>query len=142
MQTEFLQNTYEGDFSMKITTFDPLIITKDQESVIATFEALGFERQHRNADIPDREGVIGIRMKDKNGYHVDVVQSPKAEQDQMTIRINVDDFDEAYKFFESHGFTPNTGKPVEMASSISIGMTSPSGFRISLAHHIKREDRQ
>ena len=31
---------------MKITTFNPLIVTKDAENVIKLFEALGFERRH------------------------------------------------------------------------------------------------
>ena len=123
---------------MKITTFDPLIITKESESVIALFEALGFERRHRNDDIPDREGIVGVRMKDENDNHVDVVQVDNLDRDQMTIRINVDDFDEAFGLLKSYGLTPNTDKPVEMESSKSIGMTAPSGFRISLAHHIKK----
>jgi hypothetical protein len=123
---------------MKITTFDPLIITKESESVIALFEALGFERRHRNDNIPDREGIVGVRMKDKNDNHVDVVQVDNLDRDQMTIRINVDDFDEAFELLKSHGLTPNSDKPVEMKSSKSIGMTAPSGFRISLAHHIKK----
>lgn len=32
---------------MKITSFNPLIVTKDAEVTIALFEALGFERPHR-----------------------------------------------------------------------------------------------
>ena len=31
---------------MKITSFNPLIVTKDAESIIALFEALGFEKRH------------------------------------------------------------------------------------------------
>ena len=93
---------------MKITTSDPLIITKESESVIALFEALGFERRHRNDDIPDREGIVGVRMKDKNDNHVDVVQVDNLDRDQMTIRINVDDFDEAFELLKSHGLTPNS----------------------------------
>ncbi|MBQ9383445.1 MAG: hypothetical protein IJT87_04360 [Ruminiclostridium sp.] len=125
---------------MKITTFDPLIITKESESVIAVFEALGFERRHRNDKIPDREGIVGVRMENENGYHVDIVQSGNVQSDQMTVRINVDDFDEAYKMFEERGFKSNTDKPIVMPSSKSIGLTAPSGFRISLAQHIKDHD--
>ena len=125
---------------MKITTFDPLIITKESESVIAVFEALGFERRHRNDNIPDREGIVGVRMENENGYHVDIVQSGNVQSDQMTVRINVDDFDEAYKMFEERGFKSNTDKPIVMPSSKSIGLTAPSGFRISLAQHIKDHD--
>ena len=31
---------------MKITSFNPMIVTKDLESVVAIFEALGFEKSH------------------------------------------------------------------------------------------------
>ena len=31
---------------MKITAFDPMIATKDAESVMQQFEALGFEKRH------------------------------------------------------------------------------------------------
>ncbi|MBQ7488004.1 MAG: hypothetical protein IJT77_10980 [Clostridia bacterium] len=123
---------------MKITTFDPIICTKDAASAIALFEALGFERSHRNDNVPDRESVISVRMKNENGYHVDVVQSDKLERDLMTIRINVDNFDEAYEFFTAHGFTPNSEKPSAASYAQFIGMTAPSGFQISLAQHIRK----
>lgn len=32
---------------MKITSFNPLIVTRDAENVIRLFEELGFERRHR-----------------------------------------------------------------------------------------------
>ena len=34
------------EVNMKITSFNPLIVTKDVASVSALFEALGFERKH------------------------------------------------------------------------------------------------
>ena len=36
---------------MKITSFNPLIVTKDAESAIKLFEALGFERRHTKDSI-------------------------------------------------------------------------------------------
>ena len=38
---------------MKITTFNPQIITKDAEPVIKLFEELGFEKRHNPAGIGD-----------------------------------------------------------------------------------------
>ena len=52
---------------MKITSFNPQIITKDAEAVVRLFEALGFERRHIKEDIGDLS-VTGIRMKDENGF--------------------------------------------------------------------------
>ena len=31
---------------MKITTFNPLILTKEADNIIALFEELGFEKRH------------------------------------------------------------------------------------------------
>ena len=58
---------------MKITTFNPLIITKDPESAIKVFEALGFERHHTKAGI-GINNVTDVRMKDANGFHLDISQ--------------------------------------------------------------------
>ena len=53
---------------MKITGFCPIIVTKDQESVVKTFEALGFERRHKKTDIEARQNA-----SDALGMEVDVV---------------------------------------------------------------------
>jgi hypothetical protein len=79
-------------------------------------------------------------MKDQNGFHVDIVHSDRTKQDMVTIRMNVDDFDEARKMLEEHGLKSYTGKTVEDSSSKSIGMYAPSGFSISLVQHIKDHD--
>lgn len=43
-------------------------------------------------------------MKDVNGFHVDITCSDKIKQDMVSICMNVDDFDEAKKLLEEHGF--------------------------------------
>ena len=122
---------------MKITSFNPLILTTDPENTIKLFEELGFERRHTKDGLDERDDITGVRMKDPNGFCVDVVESSRAKQDMVTIRMNVDNFDEARTMLESHGFTsPN--EVVTDASSKSIGMFSPSGFMISLVEHIKK----
>ena len=40
---------------MKITTFNPMILTKKPEEAIALFEALGFERHHHKSDNTENE---------------------------------------------------------------------------------------
>ena len=123
---------------MKITTFNPQIITKDAEPVVKLFEELGFETRH-NPDGIGELNVEGIRMKDGNGFYLDVsmpdIQLP---QDVAAIRMNVDDFDEVYKLLTEHGFRNFYGdKTVETKSSKSALMISPSGFAINLVQHIK-----
>jgi adenylate cyclase class IV len=123
---------------MKITGFNPLILTTDLENTIKLFEDLGFERRHTKDDLENREDIVGVRMKDANGFHVDITRSDKIKQDMVTIRMNVDDFDEAREMLEERGFKSYTGEVVEDASSKSIGLFSPSGFSIGLVQHIKK----
>ena len=123
---------------MKITTFNPQIITKDADSVKKLFEDLGFEQRHNPKGIGELD-VTGIRMKDANGFYLDIshpdVQIP---QDLTVIRMNVDNFGEAYELLKSHGFKNFYGdQTVAMKSSESTIMISPSGFAINLVQHIK-----
>ena len=128
---------------MKITTFNPMIVTKDAQSVIALFEALGFERRHMKTGI-NNEDISSVRMRytneDGKVFHVDVTQAP-VEKDITTIRMNIDNFDEAYAMLEEKGFTNTQGERItETASSRSTMMLSPSGFPINITQHIKDHD--
>ena len=124
---------------MKITTFNPQIVTRDAEPLVELFEALGFERRHRQEDIGDLE-VTGIRMKDANGFYVDISQTDVIpDKDLAVIRMNVDDFDEAYQLLTSRGFKNIYGRQnVTTKTSRSAMMLSPSGVAISLIQHVKR----
>ena len=126
---------------MTITTFDPMIITKDQESVIALFEALGFERRHQKSGINDAD-INSVRMRYQNEdgktFHVDIVSAP-VPRDITSIRMNVRDFDEAYAMLKEKGFINTQGDRItETGSSKSTMMASPSGFTITVAEHIRK----
>lgn len=98
---------------MTVTTFNPAIITKNAEETIALFEALGFERRHMKTGINN--------------------------QDISLIRINVRDFDEAYKMLEEKGFRQAKGfAPSTTASSKYAYLVSPSGFIVDLCQHVKK----
>ena len=125
---------------MKITSFNPLILTKNSEATVKLFETLGFEQRHHKTSIEASNGanVSSVRMKDANGFYVDVTQVDNLPQDMMTIRMNVSDFDEAYEFLTARGFKNVNGDQVtETGSSRATMMVSPSGFSISVAQHIK-----
>ena len=78
-------------------------------------------------------------MKDENGFHVDVVEVPVSPQTYTVIRINVDDYDEAYDFFMSKGFHEAKGfAPSTTASSRYAYLVSPNGMIIDLIQHIKK----
>ena len=56
----------------------------------------------------------------------------------MCIRMNVDDFDEAYNILISHGFENTRGDgTVETKSAKAATMVSPTGFIISLIKHTR-----
>lgn len=123
---------------MKITTFNPQIITTDAEAVAKLFEVLGFERRHHPKGIGELD-VTGIRMKDANGFYLDISQpNMQMPQDLTAIRMNVDNFDEAYALLTAHGFRNFYGdQTVGTKSSESVIMISPSGFVINLIQHKK-----
>ena len=120
---------------MKITGFNPLIATKEAESAIALFETLGFEKSHKKEGIGEQY-MTTIRLKDTNGFHVDVAAADYP-QDVMIIRINVDDFDEALKFFTDRGFFDPLGNEIHSGSSRDAILVAPSGFPIRLIQHLK-----
>ena len=126
---------------MKITAFNPSIITSDAQSVIALFEALGFERSHTKTGIND-EDITSVSMKltneDGKVFRVSVTQAP-VPRDITSIRMNVRNFDEAYKLLEEKGFKNAQGdKITDTGSSKATMMVSPSGFAINLSEHIRK----
>ena len=127
---------------MTITSFNPLIVTKDAEATIALFEALGFERRHMKTGINGSITSVRMRYTGEDGkvFHVDVTNAP-VERDITTIRMNVRDFNEAYKMLEENGFKNAQGEKVtNTGSSKSTMMVSPSGFSISITEHIRNHD--
>ena len=136
-------NDHKEENTMTITSFNPLIVTKDAEATIALFEALGFERRHMKTGINDKD-ITSVRMRYENEdgkvFHVDVTSAP-VPQSITSIRMNVRDFDEAYKLLEEKGFkNAQGGKITNTGSSKSTMMVSPSGFSISIAEHIRKPE--
>lgn len=125
---------------MKITSFNPLIVTKDAESAIALFEELGFARRHTKEGIGE-DNVTDVRMKDANGFHVDVSQG---SGEWTMIRMNVDNLEEAIAFLEARGFHKArhavANKTIDTGSSKFNIMVSASGFIFAVSQHIKDHD--
>ena len=126
---------------MQITTFNPMILSKNADEIVRLFEELGFERKHQVNNI-DGKDISSIRMTDGNGFNVDVARVESMERDMTTMRMNVRDFDEAYEFLKSRGFKNARGEDhtVESKSARSCLMIAPSGFSIQLTQHIRKED--
>ena len=103
------------------------------------FEALGFEKSHAPVTATSIGDVTSIRMKHENGYHVDVADVKGIPQDRTYVRINVDNFEEAYDTLLKHGFKNRLGEneTIDSKRSKAATMISPSGFIIALVQHIK-----
>ena len=125
---------------MKITSFNPLIVTKDADPVIKLFEEMGFEKRHTKEGISENN-VTDVRMKDANGFHVDVSQGTG---EWTMIRMNVDDLEEAIAFLEARGFHKArhevANKTIETGSSRLNIMVSPSGFIFAVSQHVKDDE--
>ena len=127
---------------MEITTFNPMILSKDADNIIKLFEEMGFEKRHQVDNI-DNKDISSVRMKDANGFYLDVAHVESMEKDMTTMRMNVRDFDEAYEFFKAHGFKNARGDDhsVDSKSARSCLLISLSGFSIQLTQHIREEDK-
>lgn len=123
---------------MKITTFNPMILSPKAEEVVKLFEELGFERRHAPVLPLETGDVADIRMKDSNGNNIDVADQEQLPQDVTAIRVNVDDFAEAFDMLEKHG-VKNTRKERVLVSQTGMAatMVSPSGLTIILVKHNK-----
>ncbi len=123
---------------MKITAFNPLIVSPKAAEVIELMEALGFERAHTKTGI--KEDITSVDLKHPGGFRVDVAQVNQMPRDLTAIRMNVRDFDEAYAFLTARGFVNADGdKVTDTGSSKATLMVSPSGFGISLAERIRKD---
>ena len=124
---------------MKITSFNPLIVTKDAEAAIKLFEDMGFQRQHTiKATENNGTEITNVSLKNSDGFKVDVSQAP-VPQDLSLIRMNVEDFDQALAFLTEHGFknVKGTEETLDTSSNKSAMIVSPSGFAFDLCQHIK-----
>jgi len=123
---------------MKITTFDPLILSPKSGDVVKLFEELGFEITHDPVTKVEIGEVQTTRMKNESGFHIDVANIGNIPNDRMLIRMNVDNFEEAYDIFIKHGFKNTRGdNTLDTKSAIEATMVSPSGFSVALVKLIK-----
>jgi hypothetical protein len=123
---------------MKITSFNPMILTPNADETIKLFEALGFEKRHAPTVDTGKSLVTSTRMKNTDGFCIDIADVQSLPQDMSIIRMNVDDFDEAYEMLTANGFKNARGAgAVETAKNRSALMISPSGFAFDLCQHIR-----
>ena len=81
---------------MKITTFNPMILSPKADELIRFFEELGFEKRHAPTVETGKSMVTSTRMKNADGFCIDIAGVDSLPRDVQIIRMNVDDFEEAY----------------------------------------------
>ena len=122
---------------MKITGFSTIIVTKEPEKLIKLFEDLGFEKAHLKTNIENGANEATV-FKDENGNHISIASSKVVPQDVTAVNINVDNFEEAYDFFISHGFVnPRGDRVTDTSSSKATMLFAPSGAAVNIVEHIK-----
>ncbi len=123
---------------MKITSFNPMVLTPKAAEAIQVFADLGFEKTHSPVTRTETGEVECVRMKNADGFCVDVADLRSIPQDTTYIRMNVDNFAEAYEILIAHGFKNTRGDgTIQTGSAKAATMVSPSGFTISLIEHFK-----
>lgn len=121
---------------MKITGFNPMIVSNNAESITQLFEEMDFAKRHDVSGKTESD-YRDVIMEDENENRVDIAQV-ETEKDAILLRMNVDDFQEAYDFLIQKGFVNTRGDgTVGTETSKAATMVSPSGFMISLIQHIK-----
>ena len=122
---------------MKITSFNPLVVSRNADEIVKVFEDLGFRKIHNPEDL-NETGASDTTLENDNGFRVDVADEQRVQQDMNFIRMNVDNFKEAYDILISHGFKNTRGDDtLENPGSKAATMVSPSGLIIALVQHIK-----
>ena len=124
---------------MKITTFDPVIITSKSNDAIGLFEELGFAATHTPVQATRNGAMPLTRMKDANGFHIEVAHRDELSQDKVIIRMNVDDFEQAHGILTAHGFVNKEKDGMVVTEHFKAAeMASPSGLTIILLEHIRK----
>lgn len=117
-----------------------MIVTSKAAEMIALFEALGFEKRHAPSIDIGYSDVTFTRMADDNGNHVDIADVKNISQDKTIIRMNVDNFEEAYELLTEKGFwNPRKERTIDTKTSKGAKMVSTSGLEFYLCQHIKNE---
>ena len=124
---------------MTVKTYYPALCTPNFEETVKELEALGFTKAHEKNDIAEHNNTNMV-MKDGNGNKVDVVSlsSMSAVKQSFTaIRMNVENYDEAYAELTAKGFIDLHPGTVETKSSKSTMLRSKEGFMYILTEHVK-----
>ena len=120
---------------MKLKNIYPAIVTANPEKVIAFHEKMyGFKVIHKienNLNMGDCEYVL----ENPDGFRLDVIQSD-VQNDFHTMRVNVDDFDEALAAYQAEGFAVVVGPETNQSFRRAL-LCRENGTKFMLMQHLK-----
>lgn len=124
---------------MKISGFNPIILTNDLEKLCSVHvEKLGFKVIHTiKGTAADPEAVGEYVMENDAGARIDLVYYEKAVNGITSVRVNVDDFDEALAVYQSEGFSVAAGPVVLKSAKWALVDRGSDGNTFVLMQHIK-----
>ena len=117
---------------MEISSLNPMIVSSVSEIIVTLFQEMGFEKRHR-LTVAEVGNTVDIRMEHPDGFCADVAQVDAVPRDMTCIRVNVENFDEAYTMLTANGFQcMRKAGPIENEYAKCVNMMAPSGYIITL----------
>ena len=120
---------------MKITNFSTLVVTENVDNLVDVFKEFGFSQTHKKDGIDDVRVTSNI-LEDEDGHMISIASAP-VPNDITALRMNVDNFDEAYDILKNKGFN-QASEPEDTGTSKTVLMVSKKGFSINLVHHYNK----
>ena len=120
---------------MKITNFSTLVVTENADNLVDVFKEFGFSQTHKKDGIDDGRVTSNI-LEDEDGHMISIASAP-VPNDITALRMNVDNFDEAYDILKNKGFN-QASEPEDTGTSKTVLMVSKKGFSINLVHHYNK----
>lgn len=123
---------------MKITSFNPSIVSTDPEKTIETFKSLGFEQKHHNSEASSKGNSATI-LESPEGYRIGIYSTEISPRSFAAIHMNVDNIDEAVAHFEKLGFVNRRPNGEGNRSARATMLFAPEGYAIEISEHIRKK---
>lgn len=123
---------------MNITSLYPAIVTGNPAPVSAHLEKLGFRMIHSRSGLLE-EGLVEQIFENESGQRMDIVSIKNFGADTYCVRVNVDDFDAALKFYADEGYDIYEGPTVLPTSKNVLLRSRLTNLLIMVMQHTAKE---
>ena len=122
---------------MKVTSFNPIIGTANLEEALEFYNGLGFKPIHHF----QQDNVEFYTLENEAGLRVDILKSnyivEQGYDGIFSLRVNVNDLDEAIAYFESKGAVAISPRIKEGESRELVNYRTTNGDIYCLIEHLK-----